>query len=369
MLHSRAPLREKLTLFWHGHFATSYLKVETSFLMHRQLDTLRRHALGSFRDLVLAVAQDPAMLVYLDGESNTKGHPNENFARELMELFTCGIGHYSEKDVQEAARAFSGWHREGTEYVFRAEEHDTGWKQFMGQGGRFDGTDIIDLLMQHPATSRRIAERLLRFFATPEPEPEVVVEAAELLDHTQLNIKWFLRALFSSQYFYSDKCYRRRITSPAEYVVGTARTLGARISGVELKDQVTVMGQDLLAPPNVKGWNGEQAWINSNWWPHRLEYADYAANVSSDDPWNPNVAIEQLVPTEITDPQAVVDRLVEVLLQGELSQGSKNALVELLTNGDDGPDLESFRADEGVRQQRTRAVLATILALPEYQAC
>src|SRR5262249_21989948 len=138
MMQTRTPLREKLTLFWHGHFATSIQKVENTFLMHRQCEMLRAHAWGNFRDLVLAVCRDPAMLVYLDGEANSKEHPNENFARELMELFTIGIGNYSEKDVLEAARAFTGWHRDGAQFMFRPEAHDVGRKQFLGRSGRFD---------------------------------------------------------------------------------------------------------------------------------------------------------------------------------------------------------------------------------------
>ena len=166
------------TLFWHGHFATSIEKVDDAHLMHRQIETLRRLAWGNFRDLVLAMARDPAMLVWLDGESSTKAHPNENFGRELMELFTCGIGHYTEADVQAAARAFTGWHRDGAEFAFQPDDHDAGRKTFLGKSGRFDGGDIVDLLIQHPATPRRIAAKLLRFFAAPEPAPEVVDEAA-----------------------------------------------------------------------------------------------------------------------------------------------------------------------------------------------
>ena len=366
MLHSRAPLREKLTLFWHGHFATSYLKVEDSYLMHRQIETIRGLAGGSFRDLALAMARDPAMLVYLDGQSNTKEHPNENFARELMELFTCGIGHYTEKDVQEAARAFSGWHRNAAEFVFNADDHDAGRKKLWQYTGRFDGTDVVDLLMQQPATRHRLAERLLRFFAAEQPDAKVIDEAAQVLDRTQMNIKWFLRELFLSAYFYSDKCYRRRISSPAEYVVGTARTLGLRISGVELKDYMASMGQELLAPPNVKGWDGEQKWINSNYWSKRREYATTVANLSSDTPFNPHLALEEVVPTDMTDPQEVVDRLADVLLHGELGKDAKAAMAELLIATDEGPNAQYFREDEGFRQERTRVVLSAILSLPEY---
>jgi len=169
MMTTRAPLREKLTLFWHGHFATGFEKVDNSRLMHQQVETIRRHAWGNVRELTLAIARDPAMVVWLDGESNTKEHPNENFARELMELFTCGIGHYTESDVREAARAFTGWHRDKTQFAFNAGDHDAGRKHFLGKLGRFDGGDIIDILMQQPATLHFLARKLLRFFAAPVP--------------------------------------------------------------------------------------------------------------------------------------------------------------------------------------------------------
>ncbi len=368
MLKTRVPFKEKLTLFWHGHFATSQQKVENSGLLHRQIETLRRLGGESFRDLVLAIAKDPAMLVYLDGQTNTKAHPNENFARELMELFTCGIGHYTEKDVQEAARAFSGWHRAASEFVFNAEEHDASRKEFLHRAGRFDGTDVIDILMQQPATPRRIAERLLRFFATPTPSKEAVDEAAALLDRTQMSVKWFLRELFLSQYFFSNHCYRKRIASPAEYVVGTAHTLGLRISGLELKDQMVGMGQDLLSPPNVKGWDGEQKWINSSTWPKRVEFATLVSGLANENEFGNHLAIESIVAPDITSPERVVNRLVEVLLQGDLSADARQSLVKLLVATDDGPNPQLFRDDEGFRHERTRNALATVLALPEYHA-
>ena len=183
MVRTRVPLREKLTLFWHGHFATGFEKVDDSHLMARQLDTIRRLAWGDFRDLVLAIARDPAMIAYLDGETNTKAHPNENFGRELMELFTCGIGHYTEADVKEAARAFTSWHRGSSRgSPSRPDDHDAGRKRFLGKAGRFDGGDVIDLLIQHPATpraDRHQAPPLLRL--PPSLPPEVIEEAAAAL--------------------------------------------------------------------------------------------------------------------------------------------------------------------------------------------
>jgi uncharacterized protein (DUF1800 family) len=183
-----------------------------------------------------------------------------------------------------------------------------------------------------------------------------------------MNIKWFLRELFLSAYFYSEKCYRRRISSPAEYVVGTARTLGLRISGVELKDHMAAMGQELLAPPNVKGWDGEQKWINSNTWSKRREYAATVANLSSDTPFNPNLALEEVVPSDTADPTRIVERLADVLLQGELNAEARTAMAELLVMTDDGPNPQYFREDLGFRQERTRLVLSAMLSLPEYQA-
>jgi uncharacterized protein (DUF1800 family) len=368
MVRTRTPLREKLTLFWHGHFATSANKVGDGNLMHAQIETLRQHAWGDFPDLVMAMARDPAMLVWLDGESNTKEHPNENFARELMELFTCGIGNYTEQDVQEAARAFSGWHRDGYNFYFNEEAHDGGRKQFLGKSGRFDGTDIVAILMQQPATPRFIAGKLLRFFAA-EPSPEALTEAAAVLDGAQLNIHWFLRDLFLSKYFFSDECYRKRIASPAEYVIGTARTLGLRMPSNELRDYMGNMGQSLLYPPNVKGWDGEQKWINSATWPTRVEFANQIAGLQSDNPFGQNLPLEDRVPLDVTDPQETVRAMNDLLEQGDIAPEVQSDLAEFLVMTDEGPNADYYRDDEGFRRERNRAALAMILSLPEYHAC
>jgi len=367
MVHTRHPLREKLTLFWHGHFATNYNKVGVMPLMQRQLETLRAHAWGDFPDLVLAMARDPAMLIWLDGQTNTKEHPNENFARELMELFTCGIGNYAECDILEAARAFSGWHREGAEFVFHAEEHDFDRKTILGRSGRFDGGDVVDILMQVPATPRFMAGKLLRFFAG-EPAPDVLDEAARLLDSTQLNIKWFLRELFLSRHFHSEACLRKRIASPAEYVIGTVRTLGIRVPAAELRDRMTAMGQELFAPPNVKGWDGEQKWINSATWPARVAFAQDVSQLDGESPFGRRLPLEATVPLDLTEPEDVVARLDAILMQGGLDEGVRAALRELLVTTDDGAVADTYRGDEGVRYQRNREALATILSLPEYHA-
>jgi uncharacterized protein (DUF1800 family) len=368
MVKTAAPLREKLTLFWHGHFATSIHKVEDAELMRRQIDTLRRLAWGNFRELVLAMARDPAMLVWLDGESSTREHPNENFARELMELFTCGIGNYTESDVLEAARAFTGWHRQGSEFVFHADDHDFHRKRFLGKSGRFDGGDVIDMLMQQPATPRFMAGKLLSFFAAPQPSQEAVIEAGRLLDQTQLDIKWFLRELFLSAYFYGEECHRRRIASPVEFAVGTVRALGARLPVADLNNHVQAMGQELLAPPNVKGWDGEQAWINSSTWPARLAFAQGVSILYSENAYGPHLPLEAIVPPDVNEPRGVIDRLAEVLFQDELADETRRELADFLVKTDEGPNADAFRDDEGFRTDKTRQALAVMLSLPEYHA-
>lgn len=369
MIRTRVPLREKLTLFWHGHFATGFEKVDDAPLMARQLDTIRRLAWGDFRGLVLAMAKDPAMLVWLDGQSSTKAHPNENFARELMELFTCGIGHYTEADVQAAARAFTGWHREGAEFVFHPDDHDPTRKRFLGKTGRFDGGDVVDLLIQHPATPRRVGAKLLRYFGSPEPAPDVVDEAAALFERTRLDVKWFLRELFQSRYFFSDVCLRKRISSPAEFAIGAVRTLGVRWSAAEVAGPMAEMGQALLEPPNVKGWDGESKWINSSTWAARTNFARSLARLDSDGPFGADLDIGAVVPASLREPAEVVDRLADVLLQGELPAGTRQELAEFLLADAEGNPSESFRDDEDARAQKTRALLALMLALPEYHAC
>ncbi|HEY7327823.1 MAG TPA: DUF1800 domain-containing protein [Gemmataceae bacterium] len=366
MLQTQAPLREKLTLFWHGHFATSSQKVTELPLMHQQCESLRRHAWGNFHDLVLAVSRDPAMLVWLDNEANTKEHPNENLARELMELFTLGIGNYTEKDVREAARALTGWHRDGAKFHLRAEAHDPGVKTFLGQRGHFDGTDVVDILMQQTATPRLVARKLLIFFACPEPPEEVVTEAGELFAQMRLSVKWFLRDLFQSKFFFSAACRRTRIASPVELVIGTCRSLGVRLSCQELYTSMAAMGQDLFAPPNVKGWDGEKKWINSAAWAVRGEFAKRIAALASTNGVGPRLNVGRLVPAGLADPDKVVDLLVERLLDGELAKEKRAEIARFLITAADGPKLDQFRADPAFREQQVRAALALILSLPEY---
>jgi uncharacterized protein (DUF1800 family) len=368
MLTTRAPLREKLTLFWHGHFATSYHKVEDVFLMHQQCETLRRLAWGNFFDLLLAVSHDPAMLVYLDGESSTKENPNENFARELLELFSLGAGHYTEKDVREAARAFTGWHRDGAKFAFHPEAHDGGEKQFLGRKGNLDGNDIIRALVAHPALPRFVARKLLVFFACPEPPAEVVEEAAEVFRDGPLNVRRFLAVLFRSKFFYGPACRRTRISSPVECVIGACRSLGLRLAAPECRDHITAMGQELFGPPSVKGWDGERKWIHAGSWAARQAFGQRVGELASGSDFGPNLDVAALVPDEVSDPKKVAELLSERVLEGTLSKKQRAEIAAFLVAADEGPKPEQFSGDRDFRAGRIRETVGLLLSLPEYHA-
>jgi uncharacterized protein (DUF1800 family) len=368
MLTTRTPLREKLTLFWHGHFATSYKKVEDLFLMHRQCEALRRLAWGNFRDLITAVSRDPAMLVYLDGESSTKEHPNENFSRELLELFTLGVGNYAEKDVREAARAFTGWHRDGAKFHFNGEAHDNADKEVLGRKGNLDGSDVIDVLMAQPALPRFLARKLLVFFACPEPPAEVVEESAEVFKAGQLGVKHFLAVLFQSRFFYGERCRRTRISSPAEYVIGACRSLGVRLAAPECRDHITAMGQELFAPPNVKGWDGERKWVHAGTWAARQAFGQRVGDLASGNDFGPNLDAFALVPAEVTDPKKAAELLSERVLEGALSKKARAEVAGFLVARDEGPKPDDFRNDADFRAQKVREAVGLLLSLPEYQA-
>jgi len=263
MLRTKHPLREKLALFWHGHFATNEDKVRDYRKMLKQIETLRVLGLGNFRDLIIAMAQDPAMLVFLDAGVNTKDSPNENFAREIMELFTMGVGNYSERDVQEAARAFTGWNVDNLDFHVDLEQHDTDEKQFLGHAGRFDGVEIIDLILAEEATANFIASKLYRHFVNEDLAREDEAQLGDVLRSCDYDIGEYLAVLFMSQDFYTTENIGSRIKGPVELVVSTYRQLGLQdIPGVPDFNVVSgALGQRLLHPPTVAGWSEGRSWI------------------------------------------------------------------------------------------------------------
>jgi len=261
------PLQEKMTLFWHGHFATSMEKVRDAYLMWRQNDVFRQHAAGNWLQLLLATAKDPAMLVWLDQAQSRREHPNENFAREVMELFTLGEGHYQEKDITEAARALTGWgyDRMNQEFIARPFAHDPGQKMFLGRTGYLNGQDVMETIVAQPQAARFITAKIWNFFAGVEASDELTTSLAELFRASGNNFKPLLTAMFRSEEFYADNLIRNQVKSPVQWLVGGVRALERDLPGPLICASLTKnLGQDLFAPPNVKGWDGGLSWITTN---------------------------------------------------------------------------------------------------------
>ncbi len=266
MLFTPDPLTERLTLMWHDHFATSQLKVEDAGAMRQQNETLRRHARGPFGELLRAMLRDPALLVWLDAPSNRRGKPNENLARELMELFTLGVGNYSERDIKEAARALTGRTVLQGNYACRADLHDGGDKTVLGHSGRLDGDRLADLLLDQPATSQRLARRLCReLLGEGVADDGAVAELAERLRGDHLHIGRAVETILRSELFFSTRNLHARVTGPVEFAVATVRALeqfNPPPSTLLLAEWTGRIGQALFFPPNVGGWPGGRSWLS-----------------------------------------------------------------------------------------------------------
>jgi Protein of unknown function (DUF1800) len=261
MLTTQRPLEEKLTLFWHGHFATGSTKVRDYRMMLRQNELLRANASGRLRDLLVGILKDPAMLVYLDNGENVKKHPNENFGRELLELFTMGVGHYTERDVKEAARAFTGWTNDVLAFKFDAAQHDFSEKTFLGRTGPFNGEDIIDVILDQPVTAEFVAAKLYRYLVREEISPAVKTELGRTFRTNGYQLKPLLKRIFLSKDFHASAA--TQIKSPVVLVVSTYRKMGLRRLPTlpDFGRMTGGLGQTLFDPPNVAGWPGGRTWI------------------------------------------------------------------------------------------------------------
>jgi hypothetical protein len=267
MLESGHPLREKLTLFWHNHFATSHAKVRSTKLMFEQNATLRKHALGKFRPFLLDMSKDTAMLVWLDSNQNIAGAPNENYAREVMELFSLGVGNYSEKDIQEAARAFTGWHHdpEVTHFEYNEGVHDPGPKTILKQSGNFGGEDVVRICTEQEACATFLVGKLYSFLVSETPPPKgLLVPLEERFRKSDYDIAGVVKAILGSRVFFSEHAYRKRVKWPVEYALGAVRAVVPNRTPLgDMLDPLSKMGQALFAPPNVKGWRYGTDWLNS----------------------------------------------------------------------------------------------------------
>jgi uncharacterized protein (DUF1800 family) len=297
MVFGPDPVGERLVLLWHDHFATGYAKVRSVSAMRQQNDTFRKHARARFADLLNFAVRGPALLAYLDAPANRKGHPNENLARELMELFTLGIGHYTETDVKEAARCLTGWTVEDEKFAENPARLDDGEKTVLGKFGNWTGTDLVNQLVKHPATAERLAGKLVKtFFGEGACPAEAQKElAAGLRDH-DLDAGWTVGTILRSRLFFADANIRTRVAAPAEFVASAVRSLGLfdpAPSTLAMADWSARMGQDLFDPPNVGGWPGGRAWVSSR---ALIARANYAAalvegpNAGRTDPYDPAAA-------------------------------------------------------------------------------
>ena len=402
MHKTERPLQEKLALFWHGHFATSAQKVKSSWHTHQLNEVFRAHAAGNFKALTIAVGQSPSMLRYLDNVQSTKRSPNENWARELMELFTLGQGQYSEEDIKNSARAFTGWSSDHEQFRYREDAHDFGPKTFMGRSGDFDGWNIIDIIFEQRAAATFICAKLWRYFAYEETEPEVVEGLAETLRANNYELKPVLRELFLSQAFYGDKALGQLVKSPAQLVVQLASDLEYDTPPYRAMAVATAqLGQDLFYPPNVKGWDGNRAWINANTLMIRYNlpvmmvrqkpqagrqaYLGQAALDSgspsmqpSGDPtltmqstpaaapqeaWNPRRFFTSL---EFNTTGECVDRLAAHFLTVPLAPEQRDTLIQALgvSEGADTP-----MRGKNVSPKNLMAALHLLLSTAEYQVC
>ena len=263
MLQTTHPVEEKMALLWHGHFATHENKVRDYRKMHQQIELFERHATGNLRDLAIDVAKTPAMLYFLDAQYNVKGAANENFAREVMELFTMGVGNYTEKDVREGARAFTGWYFDDLAFKVNPEKHDDSVKEFLGRTGNFDGVDVLNIIFEQPVTAEFLAAKVYRFLVRDDVSAALGKKLGKVLRDADYEVKPLLRAIFTSKDFYSAASYGGHIKSPVEHMVAMMKHLGApSMPGVPDFNQSTIaLGQHLLNPPSVAGWAGGKAWI------------------------------------------------------------------------------------------------------------
>lgn len=277
MLATPSPLTEKMTLFWHNHFATSQQKVRFSSLMYQQHVLLRKNALGNFGSMLRQVARDPAMLIYLDNANSRREQPNENFAREVMELFTLGEGSYTEQDIKEMARAFTGWSldRETGEFLFRRAIHDAGSKTIFGKRANFEGDQALDLLLNRPETAQFITKKLWREFVSPALDEAEVARLATVFRDSGYNIAKLMQAMLASDAFYAPENRGALVKSPVEFVVGTLKMFDIKTPNLRpFVFASALLGQNLFAPPNVKGWPGGETWINSATLLGRKQFVD-----------------------------------------------------------------------------------------------
>ena len=352
MLHTNRPLHEKMTLFWHGHLTSALQKVKDPNAMLAQNQLFRANALGNYGQLLRAISRDGAMIRWLDLQTNRKGAPNENYARELLELCTLGVAHSTDDDSDPVTRAFTGWTTTPDgRFQFNPNQHDAGQKTILGQTGPFDGDAVSDMLAAHPTTARFISAKLFRFFAYPGPEPAVIDRLAEVYLQSDGSIKAVVGAIFRSPEFSSERAYRALIKSPTELVVGALRVLGADAVPPQAVQAMRLLGQELFNPPNVAGWFGHRSWINASTLLGRFNVLGAVATQIG----NPNIGGQPLpaLLQAATTPADRAQRVLDLLLDGEASTDERDALLAYAT--------------EAKRPEQLRGLFRVAMTFPAYQ--
>ena len=392
MITTKCPLEEKIALFWHSLFATGYAKLNQARSLLNQIDMFRSNGLGRFDTLLVELSKDPAMIIWLDNDQNHNGAINENYGRELLELFSMGIGNYTEDDIKECARAFTGWTLGNVEYMamraskdsiwpygriawhfgYRPEDHDNGEKTFLGETGNFNGEDIIDIICRDEASARFVATRLFQFFAADEVDEEgekVIAKMMESYFESSYEIRSMVRTLFNSDYFKSEKARYARVKGPVEQVIGTIRLAGSYrrpdLGVNDVASQAGYMGQGLLNPPNVEGWHEGAEWIDSG---ALVERVNFAANElrKTDEPGVRSI-IDRMAGQNghALTPEEVVDLSLDLLGSVDVAEQTREALVQHVGEKGDVDLRDTSLVDES--EQRVGEVLSLIASTPEFQ--
>jgi hypothetical protein len=368
MLYSPHPLQEKLTLFWHNHFATSNAKVQNAKAMLGQYELMRQYALGRFDELLQKMSKDPAMLVWLDGKASAKGNPNENYARELMELFSLGIGNYTEKDIRDAARAFTGWDVDHGKAVFDKARHDDGTKSVLGRSGAWQGDDVVRICLEQPAAALFVVGKLYRFLVseTVAPSPELLKPLADKFRSNGYDFGALVRTVLGSNLFFADVVYRTRIKSPVEFALGIVRGLEGHIGTTALATTLEALGQNVFYPPSVKGWDGGPAWLNGQTLLFRQNLT--LGLTSTEDPrfgsrTDPAALVRRL---DVKTGPRQIDFFLRLFLQGDAPAAAKARLEEYQQKALK-QTYPTYWSEQDVADQRVRSLCYLVLSQPEFQ--
>src|SRR3984957_9979432 len=377
MVNTPSPLVEKMTLFWHGHFATSGQKVRPAYKMWRQNETFRQNALGSFRTLVKAVSRDPAMMIWLDIVQSKKEYPNENFGREVMELFTLGEGHYTESDVKEAARAFTGYRINQPDQSFRFADRqfDPGLKTFMGKTGPWDGDQVLDIIVSQPQCARFIAAKLWKFFVYDDPDPKLVDALASEFRNSHDELRPLMKTLFLSEEFYSTQTRGSQIKSPVQFLAQALRTLPIPFPDSDVVEfACRQMGQIPFFPPNVKGWDGGKSWINTATLAFRYKFAhQLVEGINPQEIGFPKPpAMEMTTQRPIMTPRLLVDQIVSQVDRTQPNALIQKLFVRIFQSAPQSEMTGKFQDFVGARElplddDAIRELLLLMMTTPNYQ--